>query len=207
MAALVLVAVASASYAGGGSQLTCTSRTWRTPQPPLMAAEAIPFALGASAAVTPVFLAAYHGLRAEAASERLAHSILEHKQEYDACLRGEGCPADLMAAEAAYLEARQRYDEVRAFPLTEMMGSATREVLSPPTPSVPEVIPLVTTLIYAGVELMSVLSIVAVGVAMLHLMQYDAFAGVDGSSANFDVYQTMATLAGEESSSSLPLPF
>lgn len=168
-----------------------------------MAAEVVPVAFGASAAVTPVFLAAYYGFKAEVASQRLAQSIMDHKHEYDACLRGEGCPADLEAAEAAYLEARNTYDEIRAFPLTEMMGGATREVLSAPAPTAPEVNP-VTTLVYASLELMSFVTIVALGLAMLHLMQYDACAGVDGSGANFDVYHTMATLAGEEGSS-LPL--
>ena len=134
----------------------------------------------------------------EAALVTLSRRSEERQREYEACLRGEGCPAELEAAEAALLAAKQRYDEMRQFPLSRMLGGATRDVLMAPAPahSEAEVHPVVR-LGLATLELISVLAIVATGVATIHFMQYDACTGVDGSGANFEVYNTMASFAGE----------
>ena len=50
----------------------------------------------------------------------------------------------------------------------------------------------------ATLELLGVLVIWDAGAAMLHFLQYDATGGVDGSAINFDVYNMMAALAGDE---------
>ena len=149
--------------------------------------------------MSPVLLASYYSAKLNAAREEVARTIAERKSEYDACLRGEGCPADLEAAEAAFLGAQQQYDELRTLPFLQMMGGATRDLHAKSSAGVSketyQPVNLFVQLGLATIELVSVVVIMATGVMMLQLMQYDAAAGVDGSGTNMAVYSMMAEMA------------
>ena len=78
------------------------------------------------------------------------------------------------------------------------LRSRKRAPATEPPPAAPPAFHPIMSAAQATLELLGVLVIWDAGAAMLHFLQYDATGGVDGSAINFDVYNMMAALAGDE---------
>ena len=77
------------------------------------------------------------------------------------------------------------------------LRARNRALVRPSAVAVPAV-PLIVTIAERTFEFMGMSVIVGTGVVMLNFMQYDAAAGIDGNGVNFQVYNTLAALAGDE---------
>lgn len=150
-------------------------------------------AISVVTSLSPVVLATYWGTRLQAAKDRINEAADWHHQERMACLRGEGCPIRCEAAEAAVSHARQQMDELTPFRAAGAMTSVVGDREAQPTQ--PDTLLPIQRYTLAIMELVSVLSIVSFCVMMLAMSFYDPLSGIDGSPANFAIYNALAEVA------------
>ena len=87
-------------------------------------------ALGCFVSLSPIVLALHWGIEFNAASDRAATRRAELRAEYEACLRGEGCPIAYEEARAACEDALAELEAARVLQLAGATQAVTRPLLT-----------------------------------------------------------------------------